>query len=430
MNRIEIMKGRGAVWGVLVPLLLAAALFGIQYGPYQPITEETWDPGIYDALEAIRTGSALRQVSIVTLGLLGIAGLLRGRRATAVDGGSPGWALPLFLVLAAASILWAEDKALSGRRLVAFFMVTIGSAGFARSCDAEDMVSFALFAAAANLLLGAAAEIVSGTFHPFQKEYRFSGLMHPNSQAMNCSILFLSAAVSARGSREGRGRILLHAAWACAFLFLFLTKSRTSMSGAVLAFGAYWTLEAPPARRIALFLGIAWAACFSLLFLPDGSVFSFASNTLFPGRESTDVSNLTGRTGIWQACLSFIAARPLLGYGLGSFWTEGRIRAFEDAAGWGAGHGHSTYIDIALSLGIAGLLLYVLMLASGILRSARFFAATRSTGYGFLFAVLLYGALTGLLETAFPNPGFLTFTVLSGLMLLAIRPAAEDRGER
>ncbi len=50
-----------------------------------------------------------------------------------------------------------------------------------------------------------------------QKE-TVSGLMHPNSQAMNCAILFLSSAISVRTSRETRRRMLLHAVWACAFL--------------------------------------------------------------------------------------------------------------------------------------------------------------------------------------------------------------------
>jgi hypothetical protein len=41
--------------------------------------------------------------------------------------------------------------------------------------------------------------------------------------------------------------------------------------------------------------------------------------------------------------------------------------------------------------------------------------------------VLVYGALNGLLETAFPNPGFLTYVVLSGLMLLASGPRRKVR---
>jgi len=421
-----ISRGRRATWRIVVPLLLAAAFFGIQYTPYQPITEEDWNPEIFETLQTIKTGSVLRQVSIFSLGLFGMLGVFGTRRKRPRPEGWLVWALLLFLFLACLSILWAGDRGLAGTRLVAFAMLCLGALAFAWSYEPEDLVSFALLATGTYLLIGLTAEISTGSFHPLQKDYRFSGLMHPNSQAMNCAVLFLASVVSANSRNRNRHRVLLLLLSATAFLFLFLTKSRTTLVGATLALGAYGMLGASTYRKVALFLGCAWVACFILLFLPDGAIVSLSSRTIFPGREISDIRTLTGRTEIWKACLSYIAIHPFLGYGFGSFWSENRIRTFEEVVGWGASHGHSTYIDLMLSLGLVGLVLFVAIMGGGIRRSAIHSSFTHRSCYGFLYALLVYCVLLGLLETVFPNPGLLTFLVLSGLTLLAFQPPSAD----
>jgi O-antigen ligase len=413
-------------WHKAIPLLLVAVFFIIQYNPYQQITEEVGNPEIYESLQAIKTGSALRQVALFSLGLFGMLGVFGYRRKRLRVEGWLGWAVLLFLFLALLSILWAEDRGLTGRRLVAFAMVCLGALAFAQFYNPEDLVSFALLATGTYLLIGVSAEITSGSFHPLQKDYRFSGLMDPNNQAMNCAVLFFASLVSADSRNGNRYRRLLLVLSATAFLFLFLTKSRTTLAGATLALGAYWMLGASTYRKVAVFLGCVWFACCILLFLPDGAFVSISSKTIFPGRDISDIGTLTGRTDIWKACLSYIAIHPLLGYGFGSFWSTNRTLIVEEVAGWVASSGHSTYIDLVLSLGLVGLVLYVVMIAGGIRRSAILSSFTHRSCYGFLYALLVYCVFLGFLETVFPNPGLLTFLVLSGLTHLTFQPPSAD----
>jgi len=78
------------------------------------------------------------------------------------------------------------------------------------------------------LLAGISIEIVSHIFEPLSNEYRFSGGVHPNIQAINC-VMMLLGAVSLAERTERRQRIFQWIAAAIAFLFLILTKSRTSL---------------------------------------------------------------------------------------------------------------------------------------------------------------------------------------------------------
>lgn len=421
--------GRRTAWRIVAPLLLVAIFFGIQYSPYQPITEDEWNLEIYDTLQTIKTGSTHRQVLILFLGLFGMLGVFGNRRKWPRAEGWLGWAILLFLFLACLSILWADDWGLTGTRVAAFAMVCLGALGFTRFYDPEDLVSFAILSTGTYLLVGLTAEISTGGFHPLQKDYRFSGLMHPNSQAMNCAVLFLASIVSLNASNRNRLRILLLVVAAAAFLLLFLTKSRTTLAGACCALGAYSMLGSSSYRKIALALGCIWITSFVLLFLPEGTIVSIFTKSISFGRDLSDLQTLTGRTDIWKVSLSFIAIHPFLGYGFGSFWNENRIRKFEEVVGWGASHGHSTYIDIVLSLGVLGLALFVVMMAGGIHRSVILSDLTRRPCYRFLYTLLVYSVLLGLMETVFPNPGLLTFLILSGLTFLAFQPPSSDPGK-
>ena len=72
------------------------------------------------------------------------------------------------------------------------------------------------------------------------------------------------------------------------------------------------------------------------------------------GRDST----LTGRTEVWAEVLPARSQRPLLGYGIGSFWTDARRLQYEIPTA------HNGYLDVLLELGDVGFGLYVVWLLS------------------------------------------------------------------
>ena len=70
---------------------------------------------------------------------------------------------------------------------------------------------------------------------------------------------------------------------------------------------------------------------------------------------------LTGRVDLWQLAISDIEAQPMLGYGYQAFWSYNSVpaRRIREAVNWDAvPHSHNGYIEMALSLGLTGLVAY------------------------------------------------------------------------
>jgi exopolysaccharide production protein ExoQ len=87
--------------------------------------------------------------------------------------------------------------------------------------------------------------------------------------------------------------------------------------------------------------------------------------TALVGRKS----DLTGRSDLWIYALKSVEQRPLLGYGYGAFWNSKSQPAtrIREAINWpDAPHSHNQYTEVLLSAGMAGLAVYLWLLASAI----------------------------------------------------------------
>jgi exopolysaccharide production protein ExoQ len=71
------------------------------------------------------------------------------------------------------------------------------------------------------------------------------------------------------------------------------------------------------------------------------------------GRDET----LTGRSDIWANLIPYALKRPVLGYGIGGFWTDA-IRQQTSS------HAHNGYLDIILNIGFVGHMLFSMFLLS------------------------------------------------------------------
>lgn len=138
------------------------------------------------------------------------------------------------------------------------------------------------------------------------------------------------------------------------------------------------------------------------------------------GRDAT----LTGRTGIWQTALEYIAKEPLTGYGYGSgvyagFVVEvGRLHGVHDA--------HNGYLDLLLGAGAIGLALFmaVVVVAWIIARGVYSFGGSYGAGALVLAAVLNGFLIAGLTEAnvrPLSAGAGLAFCAL-GILLSAPRP--------
>jgi O-antigen ligase len=76
------------------------------------------------------------------------------------------------------------------------------------------------------------------------------------------------------------------------------------------------------------------------------------------GKDET----LTGRTDIWVELAAAISQKPALGYGYLAFWgldSEPRYW-LEKAVAWNAPSGHNGWLDLAISLGITGVIVFAI----------------------------------------------------------------------
>jgi O-antigen ligase len=135
----------------------------------------------------------------------------------------------------------------------------------------------------------------------------------------------------------------------------------------------------------------------------------------------------TGRSAIWEFALAAVAEKPILGHGYAAFWDDVTARQTAQGAEWAtsAAHSHNSYLDLAVTIGLPGLLLVILVFVLaplGNFQSAR--THNRSGALAKLFlTVWLFGLYYGATETFLlerQNSIWFMFTVaVAGLHFLA-----------
>jgi len=376
-------------------------------------------------LDVVAEGNPMRQFQLILLGLAAVARLifLVRRPAARIAINFLGVLAGIFAMLIAASTLWSESPALTMRRVVAFGLV--GLAAFAyRTMSKEEFLRLIFFTTLAGLAFGLAKEGMKGTLQPWNADYRFTGtLTHPNVQAVNCALVFLSGLALVHELR----RRWLAVALTVPAAALFLTRSRTSLAallGAVLFYELLALLRSRPVALVAS-LCLAISAGLSILWLEQ--VTPVLHDAVRMGRQESDLATLQGRTYVWEEAGQYIRERPWLGYGYDAFWTAERIEEFTKAVDWPVINAHSEYVEVLLGLGRIGLLVFLCLIGIGIIRASKIAVEVNHSADLFTAALLLFCALHGLLETLFVGASFLTF--LFALAVLRLGFPARARFE-
>jgi exopolysaccharide production protein ExoQ len=83
-------------------------------------------------------------------------------------------------------------------------------------------------------------------------------------------------------------------------------------------------------------------------------------------------ADLSGRSDLWHWVVVMILNRPILGYGYSGFWkgASDLSAVVEAHIGWAPEYAHNGYLEILLSLGVAGLLLFIWFAGTGIRHAA------------------------------------------------------------
>ncbi len=325
-------------------------------------------------------GSLSRQLAVPALGLIACYLLWRLPRRACFQGRLR-WAVLVYLALAASSVLWSLDSATTLKRLIVFALVSFFAYALAATTTAMEL---ALWAMATTFLTGIAslfADIfVLKLFAPFDPDYRLTGVMTANYQAMNLLVCCLCAAVLML--RRPRWLPWLSAILTTAFVLLVLTRSRmaTLIGLGLLVFVLLRVLRqrVQPQSRALVQLAALAIALPCIVFVAGQNLRGAAQGAFMMGRSDTqNTASLSNRLPLWTELMTSVAARPWFGHGYGAFWTEARAAQISQDQGWPVPNAHDTYLDQVLILGwptgilFTGILLTAVTLAWQRYRHAR-----------------------------------------------------------
>lgn len=361
---------------------------------------------IEQEMTKVEDGRLDRRVSIFLLFGFALYSLAtRGTRRIRLNG-FMGWLSILFFMWAFYSLAWSDAFGLTVRRLMVLFMLFVTALAMAERFTIRRLAAWIFLATLGYSLIGLAVELTAGTFLPLSAEYRLAGTLHPNHQGMNNALLVISGIFLSDYFPRFRKLILLAVLGGA--ILLILTKSRTSFISAFAGISVYLSLRLSRFQKVAAIFTSIIVLCLVLIYAGD-SVFPTVQNAALLGREDSaeTAASLTGRVPLWKLCLSYVEKRPVQGYGFGAFWNEKNMAKISASENWAIGESHSAYIELALGLGIVGLILYLALLFGGFIKSLLNFKDTKNSEFLFLGVLLLFSIIDGFLESAIVFPSLI-----------------------
>ncbi len=190
---------------------------------------------------------------------------------------------------------------------------------------------------------------------------------------------------------------------ALALIFLGFSQSKTAIGvmPLVLILSGIIGRSRRPMTGIALVVVIL--AAFNL--------FSVGTVIFEPVRKLVELvmpdATFTGRTEIWQLGVDAVARRPITGYGFSTFFgTDEVVYGLGENATWAnaATDAHNAYLNLALTIGLPGLLLTILWIA--VLPIADFYRRSRDAETAPLLLLFLRICLYGIYSSCFESSIF------------------------
>lgn len=401
-----------------VLIVLFSAAFFVNEVDWEVSTLDNYAVAADEAEDQVALGKSSRKVSYVAIGVIGLVMLVVPGRQQVNFANLPFALLGTFTLICLASFIWTDTTWLTTKRLVIAIFGLLAIVGAAKHLSTRDVMDVALGIGTILLAISLYAELSLGTFQPFASEYRFAGIVHPNTQGGACGLMVLAAFFGMKASR--RGKFLYFGLFVLAGVFLVLTKSRTSVAACLCGVSAAWYLVASREKQAIVGVGLPAAICAALvaLLLVGVELSSSATSAAQFGRGAeADLVSLNGRVPLWGSMLEFISERPLLGYGYQGFWTPDRIYEVSLEQEWTVPSAHSTFLDVLLNTGVLGMMVFALGILVTFRRVIRRCLETRTPADCFVFAALVYAFIGSIFESGYSQPnGFEPF--ITGVALL------------
>jgi O-antigen ligase len=332
-----------------------------------------------------------------------------------------------------ASVVLSWEPALAARRLI-FTLMLMGTAAIAlllpkNQRHFSDMMAAMVLAILALCYLGVAlapqlAIHQATDFLEPEHAGAWRGLFHHKNMAGVTMVLFVIVGLFvARARSFGLGALIV----VPAAIFLGFTQSKTAIAllPLTLILSAVVTRIERPVPAIALVA----------VLLGGFNLFTIGSIYFEPIRHLVEEllpdPSFTGRTELWRFAVEHVMQRPIFGYGFYAFWgTEQVLYALDVSQTWvnAASDAHNTYLNLALTIGIPGLLLSrIWIVFLPIVDFYRRPAGTPASPLQLLFLrVLLFGIFSSCFENSFfqqiDSVWFFYITAVFGLRYLSVMP--------
>jgi O-antigen ligase len=138
---------------------------------------------------------------------------------------------------------------------------------------------------------------------------------------------------------------------------------------------------------------------------------------------------LTGRTTLWGYVWELIQKKPWLGYGYGALWSDTRSATGHiwQILGWEAPHAHNGFLEVWLGLGILGLSVLVIHIATRFVRILTLISQTKASVYFFPLMILLLTIINNLTEyTVMERNSIYWILYVSTTLSLQLKSSTED----
>ena len=356
-----------------------------------------------------------KQLSYALLGLTGLF-LLRMPSQVRFRGSAILIGLLSIAAMVIASCFWSFNPVDSIKGAIVPILILIFGLGIACQWTFKDLCLAVVLISTTTIAMGVFAEISEGTFLSGD-EYRFSGLLHPNRQALNCGLMCL-AAVTLWRITEAKSWLVVTA---IGIVFLFLTGSRGGFMSVLVAAFAVWFLGS--SRGIIALTIITLLGFLSLAVLwcaVEVNAQNLLSDLSTMGREADAAStSFTARIPIWQQVFVDAQQNFLVGKGINGFWTSDRIHNYSTIHdNWAFSNAHSIYLETFADLGLIGVLLIGLVTAYCLYKALKLHNENPKAGYFFVIACILLSAVNGLVEAIAIRPGYLFIVTVVGICML------------
>jgi O-antigen ligase len=369
-------------------------------------------------------GDVLRQIAFLSA-FACIAGLALWQKGFAA---LRAISVPLALTLAwcLLSALWSVEPDVTFRRAILSGVVVVSALFAVEALGIERSLRLLRYALAGILIVNwISVFVLSEAVHlPGDAEEAVVGgwrglYFHKNIAGAVSAITAIVFLFFALANKRASDWIFFIAAVA----FTVMTQSKSSLGflGIALIFGGFYRLLGRGGldRAIALVaLALVAVVAIGLVMAGWDTVIGFLR----------DPTHFTGRAAIWQAELAYIGDHPFLGSGFGAFADTGArspLYPYMGSAWIGAiPHGHSGYLELAVTIGLTGFALALLALV--ILPARDFLRAMAGQSWFTTLAFTLFAfvALHNIMESDFlesDNPQWAAFLFAIGMARMETR---------